>query len=72
MARGKTRHKRRRQSVPTRCHRWGKVRYRDRIGAEIALASTAQSRGANRGESRIYRCPDCGGWHLSSKGGRNW
>lgn len=71
VARGKTRYKRRRPPTPTRCGRWGKVRHRDRIGAEIALASTARSQGAKRGESRVYRCPDFREWHLSSKGGRS-
>lgn len=41
-----------------------KIRYRDRIAALIALAST---RRADRDESRAYRCPICHGWHLTSQ-----
>lgn len=72
MARGTTRFQRRGRPALPRCDRWGKVRYRDRLGAEIALASTARSQTACRGESRVHRCPDCGGWHLTSRGGRSW
>lgn len=46
----------------------GKKGYRDKIGAMLALAETARaSRGANREESRYYKCPDCSWWHLSSR-----
>lgn len=48
----------------------GKVRYRDRIAAELALVSTGkndQRRAKN--EHRSYRCPDCKGWHLTSRNG---
>lgn len=43
-----------------------KVRYRDRIAALLALASTGRSDKAKRQERRAYRCPDCKGWHLTS------
>lgn len=45
----------------------GKVRYRDRIAAQIALANTRQHRSAKRNEARAYRCPRCRGWHLTSR-----
>lgn len=50
----------------------GKTRYRDRIGALLALASTQRRDGSRRPktEKRAYRCPDCRGWHLTSKGKR--
>lgn len=49
----------------TRCER--KIRYRDELGAQIALSSiNARLRKKNRNESRIYRCPGCNGWHLTS------
>ena len=50
-----------------------KIRYRDELGAQIALASTGRaSRGRARpkDEARAYRCPRCKGWHLTSKGRR--
>ena len=45
----------------------GKVRYRDRLGAEIALALLVRE---DHGEARVYRCPRCFGWHLTSKPSR--
>jgi hypothetical protein len=45
----------------------GKRRFRDSIAAKIALASTQQARHGRRNETRVYRCPSCAGWHLSSK-----
>jgi Transcription factor zinc-finger len=44
----------------------GKVRYRDRLGALIALSSTQRSVKARRDGVRVYRCPKCHGWHLTS------
>lgn len=41
-----------------------KRRYRDELGAKVALAS-AQAR--DKGEKRAYRCPFCRGWHLTSQ-----
>lgn len=52
-----------------------KRRYRDRIAALLALASTQSTTGATRrakDERRIYRCPDCKGWHLTSRGRPPW
>lgn len=43
-----------------------KIRYRNRLDAKIALASTHASRGSKREETRIYRCPECRGFHLTS------
>jgi hypothetical protein len=47
--------------------RCSKVRYRDRIGAMLALANTQQKRSSKRAESRVYRCRACKGWHLTSQ-----
>jgi len=46
-----------------------KIRYRDRIAALMALASTRRSDSSRRAktESRAYRCNHCNGWHLTSK-----
>jgi hypothetical protein len=52
------------QGCPSR-----KVRYRDKLGAQIALASTHRARSSRRDEVRVYRCPRCNGWHLTSRGG---
>lgn len=50
----------------------GKVRYRDRVAALLALANTARVDSARRPktERRAYPCPQCRGWHLTSKGRR--
>lgn len=53
--------------------RCAKVRYPDKLGAKIALASTQASEAqhrkqvSRRAEVRAYRCPDCKGWHLTSR-----
>jgi hypothetical protein len=46
-----------------------KRRYRDKIGAMLALASTGSGKKTRRAkdEKRYYKCPDCFGWHLTSK-----
>lgn len=46
-----------------------KVRYRDELAARMALARTRSParRKSNRTEARVYKCPACGGWHLTSK-----
>ena len=47
---------------------FGKVRYADRLEALIALADTTRpAANAKRTEKRIYRCPKCRGWHLTSQ-----
>jgi hypothetical protein len=50
----------------------GKVRYRDKIAAKIALASAQHQDGSGRPkiEKRIYRCPNCFGFHLTSQAKR--
>lgn len=44
----------------------GKFRYRDRIAAQLALA-TIDTTGPKRRETRAYPCPACRGWHLTSQ-----
>lgn len=44
----------------------GKWRYRDRIAALLALAGIDNTNPKRR-EQRAYRCPNCRGWHLTSK-----
>lgn len=52
----------------------GKHRYRDRVAALLALAKirAADSSRRPKTEQRAYRCPDCGGWHLTSKATRRY
>lgn len=47
----------------------GKVRYRDRIAAQLALATIGRVDSSRRpkSERRPYRCPLCKGWHLTSE-----
>jgi len=47
----------------------GKKRYRDEIAAKLALATyRRKDRSSSPGlEARAYRCPECRGWHLTSK-----
>jgi hypothetical protein len=44
----------------------GKLRYRDRIAAQLAL-TRIDNANPDRGEKRTYRCHLCRGWHLTSK-----
>ena len=46
-----------------------KRRYRDRVAALLALATTAKRKHARnpKQEARAYRCPHCKGWHLTSQ-----
>jgi hypothetical protein len=46
-----------------------KIRYRDEIAAKLSLASVSAKDGSRRPktERRPYRCPQCAGWHLTSK-----
>ncbi|CAM5288511.1 hypothetical protein GCM10010329_81020 [Streptomyces spiroverticillatus] len=41
----------------------GKVRYPDKITAKMSMS---RAEAAGRGEQRVYRCPQCHGYHLSS------
>lgn len=45
----------------------GKRRYTDRIAAMLVLAQTQRFGSASRAERRVYQCPDCRGWHLTSR-----
>ena len=45
----------------------GKYRFRDRVGALVALAESMRRASGNRNEVRAYRCELCRGWHLTSK-----
>lgn len=44
-------------------------RYRDKVDALLALASTGSKRHTRREkeEKRAYECPACGGYHLTSQ-----
>jgi hypothetical protein len=45
-----------------------KIRYRDRVAALLALASTARNeQRREKNEKRAYRCDRCRGWHLTSQ-----
>lgn len=46
----------------------GKVRYRDRLGALLALSKIGRKDSPRRpkSEGRAYQCPRCKGWHLTS------
>lgn len=51
------------------CDLSGKRRYRDQSQARDALGVAAWQRATGnrrRRECRVYRCPACGGWHLTS------
>lgn len=48
----------------------GKRRYRDRIGAQLALAVINRRSGGRRRETRAYRCDTCRDWHLTSQPAR--
>jgi hypothetical protein len=57
-------------SIPAKCT---KRRYPDRIAALMALASAQRRQehpsyavAGKRRETRVYRCPNCKGWHLTS------
>lgn len=51
---------------PPRCPQTAKVRYRDALAAKLALLDCARSPRGGREETRYYRCPFCGGYHLTS------
>lgn len=44
----------------------GKVQYFARVDAELALASIDRTNPTRR-EQRVYHCPVCDGWHLTSQ-----
>jgi hypothetical protein len=47
----------------------GRRRYRDRVAAQLALASCGRRRHSRRArdERRVYECRHCNGWHLTSE-----
>lgn len=44
-----------------------KIRYRDEIAANLALAKLQRQGKTGHDETRAYRCEKCGGWHLTSQ-----
>jgi hypothetical protein len=54
-----------RRKTPSPCST-GKFRYRDELSAKIALANTQRPTSSRREEARVYRCPSCRGYHLTS------
>lgn len=46
--------------------RTGKIRFINENEAKLALASCRGSVARRRHECRVYHCPDCNGWHLTS------
>lgn len=73
MAKTRARKRRDRQAQAAklpRCPASGKVRFADSLDAERAVAQAILASGSGnprRREERAYRCPDCDGWHLTSK-----
>ena len=45
----------------------GKRRFRDEVAAMFALATHAEGKRRDKDEERVYRCPMCRGWHLTSQ-----
>ena len=68
--RQKPRRPRRASDIPV-CSPNGKKRFRDKKSAlqvlQHAQATAALHPDSRRRETRTYRCPDCNGWHLTSK-----
>lgn len=57
-----------------RCNKTGKVRYRNEKDATMTLKllqSYNHSGNEARQEKRVYICPKCNGWHLTSSKERN-
>jgi hypothetical protein len=48
----------------------GKLKYFSCQDADLALAAIPRDN-PNRRECRVYACPMCGGWHLTSQEQRN-
>lgn len=51
--------------VPKRCLTTNKIMYRDKVKAQQAAAQSLQERGI---QLWVYRCDDCGTWHLTHRG----
>ena len=45
----------------------GKQRFRDKLSAKIALANIEHKDRDQAREQRVYKCPSCYGWHLTSQ-----
>lgn len=51
----------------------GKIRYPDKLAARVSLVSARRNHDGRRAvENRVYRCPDCAGWHLTHKKRKRW
>lgn len=48
-----------------------KRRFRDEVGAMFALATHYSGSSRPKDEKRVYRCPTCRGWHLTSQEARH-
>ncbi len=48
------------------CPATGKHSHASYVGAQEALRRVRRRR-KNKREARVYRCPNCSGWHLTSK-----
>jgi hypothetical protein len=49
----------------------GKARYRDKVAAQLALLRLGRVEQRREKDAvRVYPCPKCKGWHLTSKGAR--
>lgn len=49
------------------CEATGKIAYRDRIAAMLAMAACRHARSGTRQERQLYRCPFCHKWHLTKQ-----
>lgn len=47
-----------------------KIRFRTELEAKIALPRSQFKQSSKREECRVYRCPNCHGWHMTSRGRR--
>lgn len=45
----------------------GKVAYKSRVGALLALSRIQYEDKPGHTEKKAYRCPTCHSWHLTSK-----
>ena len=53
----------------SKCGVTGKIRYRSDIDAKIVLSEIQHKDSSRRPkiETKVYNCPHCKGWHLTSK-----
>lgn len=51
----------------TRCPKHGKRRYRSEADARAGMSGTKKRGDGRTPARRVYQCPDCHGWHLTSK-----